>query len=71
MSVQKAIDYVEEAEIWLRDALEELPVTTGRTCSSCGQPHFTQRERQIHKSRLSLEGQVEKVRRLGDTLKEA
>ena len=71
MSVQKAIDYVEEAEIWLRDALEELPVTTGTLCPRCGKTHFTQRERQSHKSRLSLEGQVEKVRRLGDTLKEA
>lgn len=71
MSVQKAIDYVEEAEIWLRDALEELPVTTGRTCSSCGQPRYTNRERAIHRARLSLEGQVEKIRRVIDNLKEA
>jgi len=70
VSVQKAIEYVEEAEIWLRDALEELPVTTGTECPRCGKAHFTQRERQIHKARLSLEGQVEKVRRVGDALKE-
>ena len=71
MSVQKAINYVEEAEIWLRDALEELPVTTGKRCSRCGQSHYTTRETAIHRARLSLEGQVEKIRRVIDNLKES
>lgn len=71
MSVQKAIDYVEEAEIWLRDALEEFPVTTGKRCSHCGEARYTNREKAIHRARLSLEGQVQKIRRVIDNLKEA
>ena len=71
MSVQKAIECVEEAENWLWDALEEIPVTTGKRCSHCGQPHYTTRETAIHRARLSLEGQVQKIRRVIDNLKEA
>ena len=71
MSVQKAIECVEEAEVWLRDALEEIPVTTGKRCSHCGEARYTNREKAIHKTRLSLEGQMQKIRRVIDNLKEA
>ena len=71
MSVQKAIECVEEAEVWLRDALEEIPVTTGKRCSHCGEARYTNREKALHRTRLSLEGQMQKIRRVIDNLKEA